>query len=90
MPSPKDVYWNAESETMDPDEREQTVVLPKIRAQMAYAYKSLHSINGNGMKPGSNRKISGVSKISNPYPLSPRRIFAGIRWKTLLLEAMFA
>ena len=39
MPSPQDVYWKAELETMDPDEREQTVVLPKLRAQMAYAYK---------------------------------------------------
>ncbi len=39
LPSPNDIYWNRELETMDPDEREQTVILSKLQAQMAYAYE---------------------------------------------------
>ena len=38
LPASDSEYWNAELETMDPDEREQTVILPKLQAQMAYAY----------------------------------------------------
>ena len=32
--------------------------------------RDLHSINGSGTKQESNRKISGASKISNPYRLT--------------------
>ena len=61
MPSPQDVYWKAELETMDPDEREQTVVLPKLRAQMAYAYKKSsfykRKWNDAGIKPEDIRSL---------------------------------
>ena len=32
-------YWDARLETMDPEERERTVILPKLRAQLEYAYE---------------------------------------------------
>lgn len=32
-------YWDQELETMDPAIREQKVILPKLQAQLAYAYK---------------------------------------------------
>jgi phenylacetate-CoA ligase len=67
MPSPKDVYWNAESETMDPDEREQTVVLPKLRAQMAYAYKKSsfykRKWNEAGIKPEDIRSLEDFESV---------------------------
>ncbi len=67
MPSPQDVYWNAESETMDPDEREQTVVLPKIRAQMAYAYKKSSFYKRKwdeaGIKPEDIRSLEDFESV---------------------------
>ncbi len=67
MPSPQDVYWNAELETMDPDEREQTVVLPKLRAQMAYAYKKSsfykRKWNEAGIKPEDIRSLEDFESV---------------------------
>ena len=37
-PAPDSRYWNEKLETMDPDERNETVILPKLQAQMNYAY----------------------------------------------------
>ncbi|MGD9075780.1 MAG: AMP-binding protein [Desulfobacteraceae bacterium] len=39
VPSPESTYWNEELETMDPQEREQNVILPKLQAQLKYAYE---------------------------------------------------
>ena len=67
IPSPQDVYWNAELETMDPDEREQTVVLPKLRAQMAYAYKKSsfykRKWNEAGIKPEDIRSLEDFESV---------------------------
>lgn len=67
MPSPRDVYWNAELETMDPDEREQTVVLPKLRAQMAYAYKKSSFYkriwNEAGIEPEDIRSLEDFESV---------------------------
>jgi phenylacetate-coenzyme A ligase PaaK-like adenylate-forming protein len=38
MPAPDSRYWDEKSETMDPDERNETVIFPKLQAQMEYAY----------------------------------------------------
>ena len=38
IPSPDSRYWNEELETMDPDEREHKIILPKLQAQLRYAY----------------------------------------------------
>ena len=40
IPSPDSVYWNKDLETMDPDERDQKVILPKLQAQLKYAYEN--------------------------------------------------
>ena len=34
MPSPDSPYWEQTLETMDPEEREQKVILPKLQAQL--------------------------------------------------------
>ncbi|HDZ23634.1 MAG TPA: phenylacetate--CoA ligase family protein, partial [Desulfobacteraceae bacterium] len=39
VPSPDSEYWNEELETMDPEEREQKVILPRLQAQLKYAYQ---------------------------------------------------
>lgn len=40
IPSPESRYWNKELETMDPEEREEKVILPKLQAQLRYAYEN--------------------------------------------------
>lgn len=39
FPSPDSKYWNKELETMDPEEREKKIILPKLQAQLRYAYE---------------------------------------------------
>src|SRR3972149_1958598 len=39
IPSPDHKHWNPKLETMDPEERERKVILPKLLAQLSYAYK---------------------------------------------------
>ena len=39
VPPPHLKYWDEELETMDPEEREKKVILPKLQAQLEYAYK---------------------------------------------------
>lgn len=39
VPSPNARYWNETFETMDPEEREEKVILPKLHAQLKYAYE---------------------------------------------------
>jgi len=39
IPSPASNFWNKELETMDPEERDQKVILPKLQAQLKYAYE---------------------------------------------------
>ncbi len=36
---PNSKYWNRNLETMDPEERERKVILPKLQAQLKYAYE---------------------------------------------------
>ena len=38
-PDPDSKYWFAEIETMDPERREQTIILPKLQQQLKYAYE---------------------------------------------------
>jgi phenylacetate-CoA ligase len=37
-PQPDAKYWREAEETMDPEEREETIILPKLQAQLQYAY----------------------------------------------------
>ena len=39
IPSPDSRYWNEELETMDLEQREREVILPKLQAQLKYAYE---------------------------------------------------
>lgn len=39
IPSPYSKFWNKDLETMDSEEREQTIILPKLQAQLRYAYE---------------------------------------------------
>ncbi len=39
VPDPDEPYWNRAVETMDNKKREQTVILPKVKAQIAWAYE---------------------------------------------------
>ena len=38
-PDPDSPYWFADIETMDPEQREQTIILPKLQQQLKYAYE---------------------------------------------------
>jgi phenylacetate-CoA ligase len=39
IPAPDSKFWNRDLETMDPEEREKEVILPKLQAQLNYAYE---------------------------------------------------
>jgi phenylacetate-CoA ligase len=39
VPASDEPYWDKGVETMDADERQERVILPKLRAQLAYAYE---------------------------------------------------
>ncbi|MFH1240855.1 MAG: AMP-binding protein [Pseudomonadota bacterium] len=39
FPAPDSKYWGKDLETMDLEEREQTVILPRLQAQVQYAYE---------------------------------------------------
>lgn len=39
FPAANSPYWEPKLETMDPEEREQQVILPKLKAQLDYAYE---------------------------------------------------
>ncbi len=67
MPDNDSPYWNRPLETMDPLEREETVILPKLKAQLAYAYG--HSPfyrrkwDAAGVKPEDVQTLSDFERI---------------------------
>jgi len=40
LPPEGERYWDRRLETMDPEEREEKIILPKLQAQLAYAYEN--------------------------------------------------
>jgi phenylacetate-CoA ligase len=54
IPSPDAEYWNAQVETMDPQEREQTIILPKLKEQLKYTYKNSAFYKGKWDEAGVN------------------------------------
>ncbi len=62
MPSSETKYWNAQVETMDPEEREQTIILPKLKAQLDYAYENsafyMQKWDAAGVKPADIGSLS--------------------------------
>ena len=67
IPKPDSPYWNPELETMDPLEREQTVILPKLRAQLHYAYQHSPFYRNKwdlaGVTPEDIQSLSDFEKI---------------------------
>ena len=66
-PEPDQEYWFPEVETMDSEQREQTVILPKLSQQLQYAYQ--HSglyrqkWDAAGIKPGDIRTLDDFEAI---------------------------
>ena len=67
IPSNDSPYWNRELETMDPEERDEKVIFPKLKAQLEYAYK--HSPfyrkkwDDAGIKPEDIKNLEDFEKI---------------------------
>jgi phenylacetate-CoA ligase len=66
-PPPDAKYWHKELETMDPEEREQRVILPKLRAQLKYAYEKAplyrRKWDEAGVKPEDIRSLEDFEQI---------------------------
>jgi len=66
-PSRDEHYWNKHIETMDSEEREQTVILPRLQAQLRYAYA--HSAfyqkkwDAAGVKPEDIRSLADFEQM---------------------------
>jgi len=67
VPSPGEPYWNRALETMNLEEREERVILPKLRAQLAYAYEHSPFYRGKwdaaGVKPQDIRSLEDFEKM---------------------------
>jgi len=67
VPAPDARYWNPELETMDPEERNRKVILPKLQALLKYAYE--HSAfyrrkwDQAGIKPEDVRSLQDFEAI---------------------------
>ncbi len=70
-PSPSDPYWNRDIETMDPQERSEKIILPKLRAQLTHAYEKapLYRAKWNkaGVHPQNIRSLSDFERIPFLY-----------------------
>jgi len=66
-PSPDSAYWNREVETMDPQERERRVILPKLRAQLTWAYEKSKFYRDKwdkaGVRPQDIRSLGDFERI---------------------------
>jgi phenylacetate-CoA ligase len=66
-PSPNSPYWNAELETMDLERREQDVILPKLQAQLAYAYQNSafyrKKWDAAGIRPEDIRSLTDFESV---------------------------
>lgn len=67
IPSPGSKFWFKDLETMDPEEREQKVILPKLQAQLKYAYEKSQLYKKKwdqaGIKPEDIRSLSDFEQI---------------------------
>jgi phenylacetate-CoA ligase len=67
LPAPDEPYWNRALETMDPVDREERVVLPKLQAQLAYAYEHSPFYRNKwdkaGIRPGDIRSLDDFDNI---------------------------
>jgi phenylacetate-CoA ligase len=67
IPSTDSRYWNEELETMDPEEREQKIILPKLQAQLRYAYQTSpfykKKWDKKGIRPEDIRSLDDFEQI---------------------------
>jgi phenylacetate-CoA ligase len=67
LPSPNSKFWFKDVETMDPEERERKIILPKLQAQLTYAYKRSPLYRKKwdqaGVKPKDIRSLSDFEQI---------------------------
>jgi phenylacetate-CoA ligase len=67
FPSPNSKFWFKDFETMDPEERERKIILPKLQAQLNYAYKRSPLYRKKwdqaGVKPKDIRSLSDFEQI---------------------------
>ena len=54
IPAPDSPFWNRRIETMDMEEREQTIILPKLQSQLKYAYEKSLFYKNKWDKAGVN------------------------------------
>ncbi len=67
IPPDDSPYWNRELETMDPAQREEEVILPKLQAQIKYAYENSSFYKKKwgkaGVRPEDIRSLDDFEKI---------------------------
>ena len=67
FPAPDEPFWDRKLETMDPGEREQRVMLPKLQAQLTYAYENSPFYRKKwdeaGIKPTDIRSLEDFEKM---------------------------
>ncbi len=60
-------YWNAELEKMDAEQRNQEIILPKLKAQLGYAYKNSDFYrkkwDSAGIKPDDIRSLGDFESL---------------------------
>ena len=67
IPSNDSPYWNKELETMDPEEREEKIIFPKLKAQLEYAYENSQFYKKKwdeaGIKPNDIKSLEDFENI---------------------------
>jgi phenylacetate-CoA ligase len=66
-PSAQESYWNRDLETMAPELREERVILPKLKAQLAYAYEKSsfyrRKWDREGLHPGDIKTLGDFERM---------------------------
>jgi len=67
FPAPDEPFWDRKLETMNPGEREQRVILPKLQAQLTYAYDNSPFYRNKwdeaGIKPQDIQSLEDFEKM---------------------------
>jgi len=67
VPSSGEKYWNRELETMDPEERKEKIILPKLQSQLKYAYENSPFYKRKwdkvGIQPEDVRSLEDFEKV---------------------------
>ncbi|HDR14997.1 MAG TPA: phenylacetate--CoA ligase family protein [Desulfobacteraceae bacterium] len=66
-PAADEPYWNREVETMDPQMREERVILPKLKSQLSYAYENSpfyrRKWDKEGINPGDIKTLEDFERM---------------------------